>query len=154
MSFKAFLLYPGMLTMVGLIAMLGAAIELRVLHKDKSGKEKFRSFVFSTFFTTLFSSLLLKTVSPMKHFLYLDELTAGAYLCALVIALLLAAAKFGLAAAFDRGVRRYSVFACHFVHFCRIFCSNLLGWCSSGADGCESDIANGGNRDRYLSDRV
>ena len=105
MSFKAFLLYPGMLTMVGLIAMLGAAIELRVLHKDKSGKEKFRSFVFSTFFTTLFSSLLLKTVSPMKHFLYLDELTAGAYLCALVIALLLAAAKFGLAAAFKNYIK-------------------------------------------------
>ncbi len=105
MSFKAFLLYPGMLTMVGLIAMLGAAIELRVLHKDKSGKEKFRSFVFSTFFTTLLSSLLLKTVSPMKHFLYLDELTAGAYLCALVIALLLAAAKFGLAAALKKHIK-------------------------------------------------
>ena len=38
MHLKAFLLYPGMCCMVGLIAMLGAALELRLLHKDAHGK--------------------------------------------------------------------------------------------------------------------
>lgn len=96
MSIRAFLLYPGMLCMVGLIALLGAAAELRLLHKDKRGKERLRAFVFSAFFTGLVTCLCLKFSRQTYHFLYLDDLNAGEYVFGLIVALLAAAAKIGL----------------------------------------------------------
>lgn len=98
MIFKAFLLYPGACCMVGLVAMLGAGIELHLLHKDIRGKDRLGKFVFSTFWTTLFTCFFLKFSSVTKHFLYMDDVTAVRFLYGLIIAVLVATARIGFSA--------------------------------------------------------
>ncbi|MCR5484621.1 MAG: LTA synthase family protein [Clostridiales bacterium] len=108
MSFKAFLLYPGMVCMVGLIAMLGAFLELRLLHKDAKGKEAFGKFVYSTFFITLITLFFVKFNHRTKHFLYLDDVHADAYVFGFIVVVLVAAAKILLTAILKKYRKPYT----------------------------------------------
>ncbi len=95
---KVFLLYPGMPCMVLLLALLGAILELRLLHKGTHGKQRFGKFVFSLFCICLFACFVIKFNHHTYHFLYSDDWTADRVIVGVLAAVLATALKIGITA--------------------------------------------------------
>ncbi|MBQ7595387.1 MAG: LTA synthase family protein [Clostridia bacterium] len=96
MSIKAFMLYPGMTCLVGLLAIIGAFAEVRLLHKEETGKVRVKKFIFSVFCICLFAFLVLKFNHRAYHFFYSDDLNPERFIFGAIVTVLASAVKIGI----------------------------------------------------------
>ena len=88
--------------LVGILAMLGGLIETRIVCKDKTGKEKFLRWFFSTAVICLFSSFFIKFNLNISQYLHIDEIKAGKYIFAAIVTVIVAVVKILIAVFLNR----------------------------------------------------